>query len=264
MAIAEDLRDALNTQAATAIGTDYNTFATELTAGLWTAVGIAVTTQEWLVPAGGTPGQVLTKDTITDYDTSWQTVIFPTVPAAFIQKDGAPGAGQGADGDSYFDTSDRGRNLYLKVSGTWNLTSNLEPPMDERTIGETLSITGTRAVVPWATSIRNDDSDLSYAAGVLTNDTGTNKFDVFVDFNIFNSSAAADVQFDLEVDTGVGYAIVSSGTRTISCASGGYAQGCIARRLTLNEGDSVRVMAGVIGGGPTADLVQGAIRLERV
>ena len=43
--------------------------------------------------------------------------------AAFLQGAGAPGAGLGADGDTYLDTTSR--DLYQKSSGTWTVIANL-------------------------------------------------------------------------------------------------------------------------------------------
>lgn len=264
MAIAEDLRDDLDTKMLTAIGAPYAVISTEIKAGLWTAVGTAVTEQPWLLPAGGTAGQVLSKINATDYNTQW--VAAAVVPPEFHQGDGAPASGLGAIGDHYFDYDPTGRDMYEKTGvSTWTLRSNLEPPMDERTIDPPFVINNAGAtVILWATSIRNDDLDLAYLTGVFTNNTNTNKFDIYVDFN-FTDEATANCQFELQLNTGGGFVTVASGVRIASVPAANLWGHCsIERRLTLAPTDAVRVIGTVIAGGPTISITHAVFRMQRV
>lgn len=261
MPIDEDLRDDLDTEMSNAIGTPYDAVSAEVKAGLWTAVGAAVTDQPWVIPSGGTTGQTLSKASNTDYDTEW--VAATVVPPEFRSGSGAPAGGLGDIGDHYFDYDSEGRDLYEKTGvTTWTLRSNLEPPMMER--GVIVMALANNTVILYPTSIRNDDSDTSYLAGEFTNTGGTNKFDVFCDFN-FQTENIATWTFALQVDTGGGYSTVSQGTRIIETdAANAYRYAAIKRRLTLAAGDKVRVFVTVVGSGATAIMNNAIFQIERV
>jgi hypothetical protein len=89
----------------------------------FTRVGDAGTAGQG-VPVGGTSGQVLTKNSATNYDTGWASPSGGGGSTWYFGT-GAPSAGLGVVGDVYLD--DDANEIYTKDALGWGATANLNP-----------------------------------------------------------------------------------------------------------------------------------------